>query len=245
MADLLPSIPDLSDAGGDDPRVVGIDSDDADELISALSSGTARQILATLHEQPSTPAAIADRVDTSLQNVQYHLDSLEDAGVVEVADTAYSSKGREMSVYAPTDRALVVVASPDEETEGLKAALSRLLGGVGVLALASVAVERIARTPRPDALAERGGGGAGADGGGATSTPEPTATESVAVEVEDAAETATATAEPATTAAEATRTAVEAGGADSVAGLAASPGLLFFLGGLTVLLAWVALTIYR
>jgi DNA-binding transcriptional ArsR family regulator len=168
MADLLPS---RSDAGGpasDDPKVVGLDSDAADDLISALSSRTARRVLAELHEDPASPSALADRVDTSLQNVQYHIENLSEADVIEVVDTVYSEKGREMEVYAPADRALVVFAGREQETTGLKSALKSLLGGVGVLALASVVVDRLLGGPTADLFGlGAGGGDDGAESGGA------------------------------------------------------------------------------
>ena len=141
MADLLPSSPDTSAAEQSSPRVVGLDSDDADDLLSALSSSTARDVLATLHEDPDTPSALADRVDTSLQNAQYHLENLHEAGLIEVIDTVYSEKGREMKVYAPADRPLVVFAGKESESTGLKTALTRLLGGFGVLVLLSAFVQ--------------------------------------------------------------------------------------------------------
>jgi DNA-binding transcriptional ArsR family regulator len=141
MADLLPSQPDTSAADEAEPRVIGVDSDDADELLSALSSNTARSLLSALHEEPDTPASLAERLDTSLQNVQYHLGKLESAGVVRVIDTVYSEKGREMKVYAPTDRPLVLFAGREEESVGLKTALRRLIGGFGVLAGVSLLVQ--------------------------------------------------------------------------------------------------------
>ncbi|WP_224270422.1 helix-turn-helix domain-containing protein [Haloprofundus salinisoli] len=167
MAGLLPSTPDTSDADPGDPRVIGLDSDAADELLSALSSRTARRVLAALHEEPTTPAALAERVDTSLQNVQYHLGSLEDAGIVEVVGTAYSEKGREMKVYGPSDSALVVVAGREEETNGLRALLSRLVGGVGVLGVASLVVDRLLGGPTADfsPFATGSEGGAGGQSG--------------------------------------------------------------------------------
>jgi DNA-binding transcriptional ArsR family regulator len=330
MAGLLPSKPDIDPS--DEPRVVGLDSDAADELIDALSSTTTREVLAALHEEPAAASALAERVDTSLQNVQYHLRKLEDAGLVEVGDTVYSEKGREMNVYVPADRALVVVAGRQEETTGLKAALSRLLGGVGVLGVASVLVDRLARRGLSVGIGAAGGGG-GADGGAApapapeteaadeggtgasvgdaaTETETPTATE---VATQTPAETTTdgggfniaeatttttgpteastpagtaaetvSTAEPATAATQtptelagtagtttplptvgststpapaATRTATEipqteltttvetaaAAQPSVVDGLAASPGLVFFLGGATVLFGGFAL----
>jgi DNA-binding transcriptional ArsR family regulator len=139
MARLLRSSSDPDvDAG---LRVIGLDDDDADAILSALSSATARRILAALHERPTNAADLAAEVDTSLQNVQYHLGRLEDAGAVEVADTVYSEKGREMKVYAPSDKPLVVVATDTDGTTGLVSALRRLLAGVGVVGLASLLVQ--------------------------------------------------------------------------------------------------------
>jgi DNA-binding transcriptional ArsR family regulator len=168
MADLLPSTPDTSAVEDAEPRVVGVDSDDADELLSALSSTTARELLAALHDEPANPAALADRVDTSLQNAQYHLSNLEEAGLIEVVDTAYSAKGREMNVYAPADQPLVVYAGKEEETGGLRSALSRLLGAVGALALSSILVQALFTGPLRGAFDLGGRPGAAPGAGGET-----------------------------------------------------------------------------
>jgi DNA-binding transcriptional ArsR family regulator len=187
---LLPSEPDTSAAEEADPRVIGVDSDDADDVLSALTSETARGILNELHEDPAPPAELADRVDTSLQNAQYHLNKLEDAGAIEVIDTIYSEKGREMNVYAPADQPLVIFAGKEEQTSGLRAALSRLLGSLGILALASVAVQavygeglfRLGSPGSGDAGEQSGAAGGGGAGGpdvaaNASETATPTATE--------------------------------------------------------------------
>ena len=113
---LLPSSPDVSPDS--DPRLVGLDSDEADELMAALSSETARRLLAELHEDPAPPGELADRVDTSLQNAQYHLEKLEGAGAIEGVGTAYSEKGREMTVYGPADSPLVIYAGEQERASG-------------------------------------------------------------------------------------------------------------------------------
>ena len=143
MADLLPSAPDTSAVEDADPRVIGVDSDDAADLLGALSSETARELLAALHDDPANAAKLADEVDTTIQNAQYHLGKLEEAGIIEVIDTVYSEKGREMKVYAPSDRPLVVVAGNDEETGTLRTALSRLLGGFSALAVSSIVVQEL------------------------------------------------------------------------------------------------------
>ena len=142
MSRLLPSLPDASPEERE-PRVVGVDDDEADDLIAALGSETARAILSTLHDRPATKSELAEEVDTSLQNVQYHLSRLDEADLVDVVDTAYSEKGREMDVYAAADEPLVLFSGGSEESTGIKTALMRLLGGYGVIGLAAVAAQRL------------------------------------------------------------------------------------------------------
>lgn len=95
----------------DEVRVMDGRSDEAENLLEALSSATARDLLAELHGEPLPAAAVADRIDTSVQNVKYHLEQLEAAGAIEVLEKTYSSKGRAMKVYAPTPDPLLVFTS--------------------------------------------------------------------------------------------------------------------------------------
>lgn len=261
MADLLPSSRDTSAADETDPRVIGLDSEAADELLDAISAGTARKLLAALHEEPATASEVADAADTSLQNAQYHLGKLEDAGIIEIADTCYSEKGREMKVFAPADRPLVVFAGREEHTTGLKAALRRLLGGLGILGLASLAVQSIlggtnvgAPTADGDESVEAQSGGDDAAVAGDTPTPgdddvsiasdgnatgTPSA-EETGTPIPDAGD-ATGMADTATeTAATATRAAAETAGPGGV-----PPGVLFFVGGAVVLLAVTVIWYHR
>lgn len=145
MAKLFPfrSEPDVHTG----PQLVNIDDETADDVFAALSSETARVILGHLYDEPATASDLADAVDTSLQNVRYHLDKLTAAGLVEAVDTWYSSRGTEMTVYAPTSDPLVVTAGREERTTVLKQALTRLVGAVGVLGLASALINRFAPTP--------------------------------------------------------------------------------------------------
>ncbi len=133
MADPLPTQPDV-EHDPEEARVVGMDDEDAGDVLSVLSADTARAILGTLYDEPGPASELAERTNTSLQNAQYHLENLADAGLIEVADTVYSPKGREMDVYVPTDRAVVVV--PSAESSGMRDLLSALvpLGVVAVLA---------------------------------------------------------------------------------------------------------------
>ena len=191
---LLPSSYDSTQSEEAEPRVVDVESEEADEVFDALASETARRLLTQLHEAPAPPAKLADRVDTSVQNVQYHLAKLEDAGAIEVVDTAYSEKGREMEVYAPADQALVIFAGDEEESSTLRTAISRLLGSLAIVALASAVVQAL----YSQGLFPFGGGGPTGDpasGGGAveeTDTDEDGAAEGAGAGDERAIETADA-----------------------------------------------------
>jgi DNA-binding transcriptional ArsR family regulator len=178
MVDLLPTSPDTSAAEEVEPRVIGVDSEAADEIIAAISSTTARRLLTALHDEPAAPSELASTVDTSIQNVQYHLGKLEAAALIEVIDTCYSEKGRKMQVYAPTDRPLVVFAGRETETTGLKAALTRLLGAFGVLALASLVVQRFFGAG--DGVLSQQGASSGAGGGGGAAQTTTAAAETAA-----------------------------------------------------------------
>ena len=151
MGRLLPAGLDREPTVDADPRVIGIEGEAADDLLAAMSSRTARRLLAALHEEPAAPSELADRVDTSLQNAQYHLQRLAEAGAVEVVDTVYSEKGREMQVYGPADRPLVVVAGAESETASLRTALATLLAGLSVVGVLSVVVQLLAPAPGRDA----------------------------------------------------------------------------------------------
>lgn len=85
-----------------------VDSDTPSDVLRTLSSDTAQAILGTLGDDPKPVSEISEAVGTSLQNTQYHVERLVDAGLVEPVDVWYSAKGREMSVYALTAEKLLV-----------------------------------------------------------------------------------------------------------------------------------------
>ncbi|MFD1633690.1 ArsR/SmtB family transcription factor [Haloplanus ruber] len=144
MSGLLPSQTDgdVSAEGDGELRVLSLTDDDAEDLIGSISSETARSILTALEERPATASELAETVSTSLQNVRHHLGNLEEAGLVEVADTRYSVKGREMKVYAPTQDSLVVCVGAEENKERFLDSLERFVGALAVIAVGALAVQR-------------------------------------------------------------------------------------------------------
>ena len=146
MSGLLPTSTDASSEQEGEPRTFWLDGEDTGELLSSLSSDTARAILTTLHEKPATASEVAGQVDTSLQNARHHLTNLQEAGLVRVADTRYSQKGREMNVYAPSEEPLVVFVGNENRKTSFLDSLKGLVAAVGVLGLVSYAVQRLVVT---------------------------------------------------------------------------------------------------
>jgi DNA-binding transcriptional ArsR family regulator len=234
-----------------EPRLVDLDDDVADEVFQALSSGTTRRIFTELHESPQAASDLAEVTDTSVQNVQYHLEKLVEADLVEVVDTWYSERGTEMKVYAPTDESLVLFAGRDKGSS-LRTLLKRLAGGIALLLPASALVGLAARQYLSSGYqvrtgeGESGGDGAlgaqsgGADGANITAAGQATPTGTEADMGDQAvADSLTPTPKPEGTPVPEGMDAMADGGRELIANTGADPamvgGLAFFLGGLFVL----------
>lgn len=89
------------------------------ETFKALASETARAIFEQLTVEPTTASELATQVETSIQNIEYHLSRLQDADLVVEAGVWYSTRGKEMSVYAPRVSELIirVPASSEQSSE--------------------------------------------------------------------------------------------------------------------------------
>ena len=141
MSGLLPTGTSASSEQDGEPRTLWLNSDDTGELLSSLSSETSRAILTEIHDEPKTASEVASSVNTSLQNARHHLSNLEQAGAIRVADTRYSEKGREMSVYAPSEEPLVVFVGRKERKHSFIDSLRGLVSAVMVLSLVSLLVQ--------------------------------------------------------------------------------------------------------
>jgi len=135
MGRILPTTGDGRAERRDRPTVVCLDEDRSEDVLAAVQSATARAVLRALLREPRTPTELAEAVDTSVENVGYHLDNLEGAGLVDVVDTAYSEKGREMDVYGPAADPVVLLFGSAENDRALRSALSDLVPVVGPVAV--------------------------------------------------------------------------------------------------------------
>lgn len=164
MRDILPSRTDATPDYSNVVALLDLSDERAKAVFDALSSDTSRHVFEHLYDTPATPSELATELDTSVQNVHYHLGKLERADLIESIETEYSSRGVEVDVYAPTNEALVLVTGTESRRSQVKRLLTRFLGGLGLLAAASLAVEIWAaerRTPQPVQQTPEPGAGIG------------------------------------------------------------------------------------
>jgi DNA-binding transcriptional ArsR family regulator len=143
MSRLLPTQTNTAVDRSDNPAVLSLDDDATRDVIEALSSETAYEIFRLLNETPATPARIAEQLDQSVQNVHYHLRNLESAGVIEVTDTCYSEKGREMSVYVVSKDPTLLFLGTEDDQPSLKRAFKSFASLLGPLSILLAAGESI------------------------------------------------------------------------------------------------------
>ncbi|WP_049927776.1 ArsR/SmtB family transcription factor [Halopiger goleimassiliensis] len=151
MSRLLPTRTNASTDRAGDPSLLSLDDDRTDEVLAALSSDTAREIFRELNDEPATAAAIADRLEMSIQSVSYHLENLSEVGLIEVADTCYSEKGREMDVYTVSTEPIVLFLGTEDDRSGLRIAFKNLAVAVGPVSILIAVWETIARFVGSDA----------------------------------------------------------------------------------------------
>lgn len=87
-------------------NVFGIDDEETEHVLTALSADSARQIRSALNEEPATVSELADRTGLTPQNVSYHLEKLTRADLVRT-DGTREVGGKEATVYTAGRRIVV------------------------------------------------------------------------------------------------------------------------------------------
>ena len=150
----------------DEPTITDIEDEDASELFDALGSETSRAVLGACYEDGRTRSELADELETSIQNVSYHVDKLESAGLLEPAETRYGANGSEVLVYEPSKQAVVIAAGETNFVDRLSEAINKLFAPVALAGLLSIIVGILVRGPASVGMMDSGG-----------RVPEPTGTQ--------------------------------------------------------------------
>jgi len=231
----------------------------AQKISKAMGSQTASDILQLLAENKKSLTEITERLAIPLTTAKYHIENLLDAGLISVAETKYSVKGREIKIYSLTNQLLIVAPrTSNVRSLLLKYASLFCIVILGTLAL-SLASPLIAgmgtgmNAPSPSSIQlDRGTGvfttQAVSEGYLPNATMTPAVTVAVSKGIPDAAAAnLTPLPSPLTTLVQ-TPPAIQAPGPMNYGAPQASaipdPALAFFLGGVLVILVLAAYEMY-
>jgi len=143
--------------GGADGEVVILAPGDerSQKIGKAIASQAAGDILHALEKGPMTAGDLASALAMPMGTVKYHIDNLLEAGLIEIKDTKYSVKGRQVKVYSLRNQVLIV--APEVRT--VRSILLKYAALFGVVALSSLAAYAVLTALRPMVWGQGGGGG--------------------------------------------------------------------------------------
>ncbi|MDN7012843.1 ArsR family transcriptional regulator [Methanoculleus sp. FWC-SCC3] len=142
----------------------------AQKVARAMASQTANAVIQAFGAGPLTSSEVARRMKIPITTASYHIENLLEAGLLEVMETRWSEKGREVKVYGLANQVLII-ASPASD---LRSVLQKYAALFGIVVLASIGLWSILPallpfgdyTPIPRVMSENGDkypGGTGED----------------------------------------------------------------------------------
>lgn len=145
-------------------------------ITQTVSNDTAMEIMELVADGPMSTSSVAEKLSIPLTTAQYNIEKLMEAGLVRIARTKYSEKGREVKLYEAMNRAIIIL--PGKTGAGAVIdALKRYIILLPVVAVLSLAVEYLVPLiqPQPSTDASMKAGGVDTYFMNAMPSPEPTA----------------------------------------------------------------------
>lgn len=125
---------------GDEKLLILPLGEESRKITQVISNDTARHIIELLADAPLSASDIAERLQAPLTTIAYNLENLESVGLVRVERIKYSEKGREVKIYAPV-RKLIVVVPEKTDRKSVNDLLRKYLGMILAAVLASSLIE--------------------------------------------------------------------------------------------------------
>lgn len=122
-------------------RVISPGEDDARTIARAMASPRAGAIIRCFQGRELSASGIAAALDIPIPTVMYHLDALVEAGLVEIARTRYSVKGKEIKMYRQSDQVFIVAPRQSD----IREILLRYTSLFGVTILGAAVITLLAR----------------------------------------------------------------------------------------------------
>lgn len=124
----------------DNVVVVEQGSFEAQKIAKAMSSPTSADLFNALSDCPMSATALAERSELPLTTVKYHLENMLSAGLIEVTDTRWSAKGREMKIYAIKDQVVVIAPKKKVDIRGIVERYGVAAGALAVISALGLAI---------------------------------------------------------------------------------------------------------
>lgn len=109
--------------------ILPLNDSTAKKISLALANETSRKVLGALAEEPLAASQISEKLGMQLTTLHYNIENLIEVGLIKVERTRYSEKGREVKIYAPT-RKYIVIAPENVGKEEVKSTLKKFLFGI-------------------------------------------------------------------------------------------------------------------
>ena len=90
-------------------KIIATDDEKIKSFGEIFTSDSSRKILQLLFNEELSATQIAQKSDVSLQLVKYHLNKLQDLGVVKISKIEKNSKSQDMKIYSASKFSLVIV----------------------------------------------------------------------------------------------------------------------------------------
>ena len=119
--------------------------EESKKITQVITNDTARQIMELLAEHSMSASGIAKQLDVPLTTIKYNLENLVDVGLAKIERIKYSEKGRQVKVYAPV-RKLIVVVPEKLGSASITEILKKYLGVILTAVFASGFIELLTST---------------------------------------------------------------------------------------------------
>ncbi|CAG0949143.1 hypothetical protein METP3_00089 [Methanosarcinales archaeon] len=119
--------------------------EESKKITQVISNDTARQIIELLADAPLSASDIAQSLHAPLTTIAYNLENLESVGLIKVDKIKYSEKGREVRIYAPV-RKLIILVPEKTDRNSVGDILRKYLGVILAAVFASSIIEFFMRS---------------------------------------------------------------------------------------------------
>jgi len=133
-------MPEIEKDQGNEKLLILPLGEESKKITQVISNDTARQIIELLAEASLSASDIAGRLRAPLTTITYNLENLESVGLIKVEKVKYSEKGREVKIYAPV-RKLIVLVPEKTDRKSVADILRKYLGIILTALFASSLIE--------------------------------------------------------------------------------------------------------